>query len=559
MSSRHVEKAGKLEGRGPLWTLGAVTLLMLLGAVLVALTHRDYGITWDEGMQSRYGEQALEYFRSGFVAPKTMNRGVMRYCGPLVEMIPAFFYGEAGSGKYETRHLLLGLLALLFIPGLYLYGRQFEDWRLPLLAVGALAVMPRFYGHIFNNSKDIPFAVAMIWFMAAVAAMFVRRSRSWGRVVVCGLAMGAVLMVRPGGFTILAVFFLAAAGLSDLTRGGALSGKPWREAIWLAAAKLALIVAIAWFLMVVPWPWAHQSPIAHPLQAMKQAMQFPVPVTMLFEGRTVESFDLPRWYLPEYLLITAPPTLLFLCGIGGVCVLWRQVTAWRSRRSFLYGVTELWLLAPVAAFVVLRPHVYDGLRHFLFLLPAMALLAAIGATCLIDFARRPWARVLAWLIVAGSLLAPITDLVRLHPYQTTYFNFLVGGVGGADGRYETDYWVSSYREAMLWVNEQVRREPERRYRVLVGGDGSLKPAASYYAAANVETGFVGPDFDRPELPANADYYIATTRFATADKFPRAPIVHTVGRGGAVYTVIKGRLPEQDDDDASSSRSENAGP
>ena len=49
--------------------------------------------------------------------------------------------------------------------------------------------------------------------------------------------------------------------------------------------------------------------------------------------------------------------------------------------------TLMWFFLPLLLFVVRRPTVYDGLRHFLFILPALALLAALGATAVLDFVR----------------------------------------------------------------------------------------------------------------------------------------------------------------------------
>jgi hypothetical protein len=67
-------------------------------------------------------------------------------------------------------------------------------------------------------------------------------------------------------------------------------------------------------------------------------------------------------------------------------------------------------------------------------------------------------------------------------------------------------------------------------------------AASYYTADGITTAHAGMAEGPPELPANVQYYLATTRFGAAEKFPDAPIVHTVGRSGAVFTVIKGGRP-----------------
>lgn len=38
----------------------------------------------------------------------------------------------------------------------------------------------------------------------------------------------------------------------------------------------------------------------------------------------------------------------------------------------------------------------------------------------------------------------------LHPYQYIYFNEIVGGLKGASGKFEMDYWGATYKEATQW-------------------------------------------------------------------------------------------------------------
>jgi hypothetical protein len=515
-------------------------LLMVTGCIIIALTYSDYGVTWDEGVQSTYGERAVKYFSSGFERNLLLSRSTIRYCGTLAEMIPALVYGSREEGRFEKRHFVLALLALLVVPGLFVYGRRLDGPLVPIFAVLALAMMPRFYGHIFANSKDIPFAVTMVWFMVAATGMFARSDFRWRALIICAAAMGLVLCVRPSGAPLVAGFLVLLALLYVVTGESVLPMRRDPAAIRRLALRALVVIIIAWAMMVALWPWAHENVIANPLKAMSKAARFPVPINMLFEGRTVHSSNVPRLYLVKYLLITTPPTLMLL-ALFGMGLMVRQIaTDLRSRRAFLYLATLMWLFVPIVAFIVFRPRVYDGMRHFFFLLPALALTAAVGAAGLPALVGKRTIRWLIWPLVIVTLLLPLKDQVRLHPYQATYFNALVGGLRGAYGSYETDYWASSYREAMLWVNERAARRPEKTFRVVVGGDPSMGPAASYYAAANVKMRFLGANPEDRPFSDNDDYFIATTRFGHADRFPDLPVLHRIGRDGAVFTVIKGR-------------------
>ena len=46
------------------WLRLASPLLLAVAAAAAALVFMDYGITWDEGVQSTYGELVLDYFVS---------------------------------------------------------------------------------------------------------------------------------------------------------------------------------------------------------------------------------------------------------------------------------------------------------------------------------------------------------------------------------------------------------------------------------------------------------------------------------------------------------------
>jgi L-threonylcarbamoyladenylate synthase len=50
-----------------------------------------------------------------------------------------------------------------------------------------------------------------------------------------------------------------------------------------------------------------------------------------------------------------------------------------------------------------------------------------------------------------NMIIVAVTMFRLHPYEYVYFNELVGGLNGAQGNYEMDYWGASYSEASAWL------------------------------------------------------------------------------------------------------------
>ena len=179
--------------------------------------------------------------------------------------------------------------------------------------------------------------------------------------------------------------------------------------------------------------------------------------------------------------------------------LYRQWLDFRSPESFLYFVVQFWFFFPLLYVMIKRPNIYDGIRHFLFILPALALMASIGAAFLVQlFSAR--LRKLAYLGLAVAALFTTRELVRLHPYQMTYFNILAGGLQRAWKNYETDYWTTSYKEAMEWVNAQARLSA-KPVAVLIAANYFNRNCAEYYKSPEVRSDIVfGRVFEQSMSP-----------------------------------------------------------
>jgi hypothetical protein len=170
--------------------------------------------------------------------------------------------------------------------------------------------------------------------------------------------------------------------------------------------------------------------------------------------------------------------------------------------------------------------VYDNARQLLFALPPFFALSSTAIAALLRLARFRWAQ----LAVAGLILLPgILAIRRLHPYEYIYYNELTGGVRGADQRFEMDYWVTGFREAMEHVNAIAP------YGASVAVSGS-RPAAAYFAREDLN---VWPQGDIGEPGRAPDFLIVTTRWdSDARAWPEAPMTWRLERDGAVLVVVK---------------------
>lgn len=513
-------------------------ILIFFGLAVILLIFDDYGLAWDDYLQAFYGEKVLDYYLSGFSDKSYAEHYNLKYFGPCVELLSASVHRALGLEPRTFRHLITALFALIALPAISGLGNLLGSRKTAFFSVIALVFLPRFFGHAFINSKDISFACLAAWSVFGICRLFYEDGLKWRTVTGCAAAIGLALSVRAGGF-ILFVFLGAAGGFQLLRR------RPWkiknpdyRE--WINAFfKFLTLFVLAWLIMVSLWPYAHENPVLNPVKAFRIFQTYPFPQQTLFQGRVYDSARLPFHYLIWYLVITTPIAYLFLAAAGLFAGTFRQCKNWRAPFALVFFTIQFWFFFPVLYFIIFRPNIYDGIRHMLFLLPALALFTGLGAAYVYDWLHGKVGTVPAALAATVLLLLHLPALVRLHPYQMTYFNALAGNHETIHQRYETDYWLTSYKEAAEWLN---RRQAKlgRPLRVLAAANGNSINCLRYFLDPDIITGYTARETEEYALPEDFDYYVSTLRFGWNRNFPQTPIIHTIGRMGTIYAVIKGR-------------------
>jgi hypothetical protein len=190
---------------------------------------------------------------------------------------------------------------------------------------------------------------------------------------------------------------------------------------------------------------------------------------------------------------------------------------------------------PAALTVMTRPAMYNGVRHFVFLAPALAALGGLAGTWIAAQLSRlgsPWARRpamgLATAVAVGGLALPVSEMIRLHPYQYTHFNVLAGGIRAADDRYMLDYWGLSFKEASLELRAKLTAAMatptnKRHWRVAVCGPQRAAQVA------------LGPEFKVAWDPKGADFAMSMGEFYCSQL--TEPVLVEIQREGVVYARV----------------------
>jgi hypothetical protein len=194
----------------------------------------------------------------------------------------------------------------------------------------------------------------------------------------------------------------------------------------------------------------------------------------------------------------------------------------------------LWTLGPLAAVVTFGVPIYNYFRHVLFMMPPLFVMAAVAFEWLWESLR--WPRWYVVLVVAG-LLPGIVGSLRLHPYEYGYFNELVGGARGAYGRFLSDYWCTSLREAMSYVNAHA--PPSAGIAVTGPESAALAFAREDLRVKDDAEILTDPDF-QPTMIIGCAWATIEPGF-----FPEAPLLWTVEREGVPLAIVKQLAPYEE--------------
>ena len=521
---------------------GLSILFLAAIAVLIGFIFQDYGVSTDEILRNNYGQALYRFFASGFKENRAQHFGVGGYYGGLFDLVAILLSKVLPFGQYETRHLLGAVVGWLGLVGCWRMARWLFDPAAGFFTLVLLAATPVYFNHMFINPKDLPFAVGYAWSLYLVMRCIDGLPKvPVARAVGLGVALGLTLCIKIP-VAIVGLYLIAGIVLMAWVQ----HRKGWMEtslSSYAGQTALRLLLpagALAYLMMIALWPWAWLSPILNPLKALVTFTNYTHwKGKAILDGVEYASDKIPAYYLPKYIIIVLPEITVALLAAGIGIGIWLFV---RRLRSGAWGKTEVHIAvllmaatAPVAAAIVLKSNVYSGMRQFLFVVPPLVVLA--GATLSYLFGRtRHRLKKIHSLPLLALLVAYFVYhawvMITLHPYQYIYYNALVGGVPGAAGKYEGDYWVTSYREATRFVIDQVQEikaDPKspRTYRVFTV---HCPFCVEYYLPKNIKI---------TNNPRNADFYILSTRRNWDRMIPGKEILR-ISRQGMLLTVVKSR-------------------
>ncbi|WP_027569061.1 glycosyltransferase family 39 protein [Bradyrhizobium sp. URHA0013] len=506
-------------------------LVLAAVAVIAGLTFRDYGLGWDDYTHAEYADLLLRMFGSGFKDTAALSFANLYMYGGGFDMVAALLHKVIPLELFETRRLVGAVVGVIGLAVTWRLGRRVGGPLAGLASLLLLALCPIFYGHMFMNPKDAPFAVAMIILMLGLVRLAEEYPQPSPRtILIVGLGAGLSLGTRIlGGLALVyAVIGFMPLFLEELRSEGL------RESVRRFAYVVYVLLpglVLGYLVMGLIWPWSIMEP-GNPFEALTYFSHFfEKPWKEMFDGAIVSVPDMPWSYLPTLFALQLPEVMLVLmfgAVIGTFALLPRREVP--ARRKTILLMLTLAATLPLAIAMVKRPALYNGIRHFVFVIPPMAVLGGVAFGWAMQRLRanhRTWQPVVLATFCFGLALS-LAEMIRLHPYQYTHFNHIAGTVRGADDRFMLDYWGLALKQASDELRKQLveRQEvPPRNRKWKVAVCGPQRPAQVA----------LGPDFTIGWDSNAADFAMTLGEFYC--KGLTAPVLVEIKRDDVVFARV----------------------
>jgi hypothetical protein len=356
--------------------------------------------------------------------------------------------------------------------------------RFPFYMVG-LTLLAVLSSHVLGS----PISLATIW--------STRRYWSWG--VAAGL-LGFCTAIRVVG-----LFAGIMVGIYALFRAR-------RRALLPLAAYGFLAVLTVY----IAWPSLWLSPLKSFSDAIFTMSRFEWQGSVLYEGLVYSSNELPWHYSLQIVLLRLTLPAIVLSSIG-MLLAFIDIVNGEARSAFLV-LAIAWILVPLSVILLFDVIIYGASRQLMFVYPGLFILSSLAFDRILNVLRRG-----VWFpIIAGLAIAPgLIGILRLHPYESIYYNELVGGVDGAYRRFHVSAGGTAYREAIEFINQ-------------------IAPQKSLVLIGTREHHTMTP-FARDDLQLPPGSYIVLVHDHSS--FPQSEVIYEIERAGVPLSTVIGIPPE----------------
>lgn len=424
----------------------------------------DYGISWDEMDRRESGRSVIKDIskKIGF------EHNAFKYFheqpdwekayGMIFEL-PAMIIEEILNINdkrdiFLFRHKLTFTFHFIGIICFFYFSKKlFHSNKRAMLSTLIYSLHPRIFSHSFYNPKDIIFlSLLCVSLFASIKFFHIRTIRS---LILCSLFLGFAMSVRIVGlylpFLILIFYWIEELIVNEIDLSSI-----WQEL--LLKSFILILIPFVTLIAITPVYW--NNPIDSFSHIFLTAKNFSWVQNNYFFGEYIPANNLPWYYIPVWFCITTPILFLSLLIVGIF------YTVYHVNKKF-NEVRYIWLCLigiaiPLIVTIIFNSTLYDGWRHLYFLYSFASIIITFGLIKLFEWEKRKlWIdnNMFLGFLLIGIFSEPIYSIIKLHPHQSVYFNFLAGKDPMIN--FEGDYWGTSYYQGLEWIAKNDERDSIR--------------------------------------------------------------------------------------------------
>ncbi|MCK5595486.1 glycosyltransferase family 39 protein [bacterium] len=453
-----------------------IFLVVFISSVLTVF---DYGITWDEPIYISYILHQVDWLNSPHPFSESTIKDIWRFepHPPLVKyvMSSGLLLLHKYVGILYSCRIPMCLLFALLILSVYFFSLRYYDIHTAIFSSLSLFLMPRVFAHGHFAAYDIP--IALVWFVVCWAFIKGTSSPKWS--IFVGLISGLALLTKESSVFLIIPLLLW--------------GQIYRRKSY--ARNTLFIFLLSPIVLIALWPGLWYAPFSNLIKFYLYHVKHNS-VNVFYLGK-IYGAQIAPWHYPLILLATTAPPATLLLSIYGI-----QIYIKKHFKDKIFGMAVINVLFLLILMSLPIAQKYDGIRLFMPVFPFLAVLAGIG---FFELRKRisTYAKFSTNYLYILLLPALIT-LVRIHPYQTSYYNMFIGGIRGAHKLgMETTYWGDCItKETLGFVNDTTPKN----------GRVIFYPIGSFVPGFYKETGLLRKDIKIAGIgDEDFDYLILLSR------------------------------------------------
>ena len=359
--------------------------------------------------------------------------------------ITEYLFNERLSFTNRVSAFRLSALIFVFLLtyALFSFASELYGTGIGFIVTLSFFFLPRIFFQSHLAALDYP--LAAFWFLV-IYVYWKGMEKGWPWVMAAAILLGFALLIKLTALFIYIPLAVCRLISHHETPGHTLKGKKGAclRRLRSPVLQLAPIVIIPPVVFVTFWPWLWKNTLERVSQYLFFHLHhFKIPVFYL--GK---QYLIAPWHYPIVFLSITVPLIVFVPFLVGVSN--TNSNADRKANAFILFNA----LFPIL--IVSLPGIpkYDGIRLFLPSFPFLCMISGLGLKFLLEKVKRTR---FVTIFIGGYVLLFIMSLyvsvIKIHPYQSSYYNEVVGGIEGASEKgFEHEYWGSAYLDTLQWLN-----------------------------------------------------------------------------------------------------------